>query len=297
MELLRISPSLYPKLAGYLKTENSRNANYSFANLVMWSDLYMPQFCFCGDRLISLYARGDEKLFSFPVGKGDIAPAFALMREYCRENGVEFKLGGVNEEQLAEISALFPDEFVFEEDRDSSDYIYLASELSDYPGRALHAKRNFCNRFESEHEWSFVPLSEALLPDCFKMLDKWTERSIDRLTPDIVCEHKAIERGFAGYSALSLEGGALFADSELIGWSVGEMISDDTFCVHFEKAYHDIDGAYPMLCREMARLAVKSHPEIHYVNREDDMGNPALRRSKLSYKPDHILTKYIVREK
>ena len=52
-----------------------------------------------------------------------------------------------------------------------------------------------------------------------------------------------------------------------------------------------------MLCREMARMVMAKHPDVRYVNREDDMGNPALRTSKLSYKPEEILIKYIVRSR
>ena len=89
----------------------------------------------------------------------------------------------------------------------------------------------------------------------------------------------------------------LIADGRLVGFTVGEVISSDTFCTHFEKTYTDIDGAYTMLCREMARMVMAKHPDVRYVNREDDMGNPALRTSKLSYKPEEILIKYIVRSR
>ena len=73
------------------------------------------------------------------------------------------------------------------------------------------------------------------------------------------------------------------------------MTSPDTFDVHFEKADIGLNGAYPMICRELTRHMMKTHEGLVYINREDDMGIESLRRSKLSYKPEMLLAKYLVR--
>ena len=59
-------------------------------------------------------------------------------------------------------------------------------------------------------------------------------------------EYAAIQRGFAAYDELGLEGGALYAGGRLVAFTVGEQISSDTFDVHFEKAFSEVNGAYPM---------------------------------------------------
>lgn len=65
-----------------------------------------------------------------------------------------------------------------------------------------------------------------------------------------------------------------------------------TYDVHFEKAYGELQGAYAMINREFARWVRARHPEIRYLNREDDMGVEGLRKAKQSYYPDLMVEKH-----
>ena len=76
---------------------------------------------------------------------------------------------------------------------------------------------------------------------------------------------------------------------------MGNRISRDTFDVNFEKSFADVQGAYPLVNREFARYIREQHPDIVYLNREDDMGLEGLRKAKESYHPV-FLEKYIARE-
>ena len=73
---------------------------------------------------------------------------------------------------------------------------------------------------------------------------------------------------------------------------MGEPLTDDTFVVHFEKARDDIDGSYGAINCEFARYLRQTHPEVRFLNREDDMGIEGLRKAKLSYQPHHLLEKH-----
>ena len=185
----------------------------------------------------------------------------------------------------------YPGLFEFSEDRDNFDYIYLAEKLATFAGKKLHGKRNFCNRFEKEHSWEFRRLTRELFPVCMEMLGFW-QREFDTPPDGLEDEHGAIIRALMRWDALNLEGGVLFADGQCVGFTVGEVISSDTFDVHFEKAYASIPGAYPMVCREFARQILADHPDIVYLNREDDMGHENLRSAKLEYRPEFLLRKY-----
>ena len=76
-----------------------------------------------------------------------------------------------------------------------------------------------------------------------------------------------------------------------MAFTMGSPISVDTFDVHFEKAYGEIQGAYTMINREFARWVRDRYPEVRYLNREDDMGLEGLRKAKESYYPDCMVEK------
>ena len=184
---------------------------------------------------------------------------------------------------------------MFTPDRDNFDYLYLAEKLSTMGGKKLHGKRNFCNRFEKSHSWEFRRLTRDLIPTCMEMLGKWQDEF--EVPPEgLDEEHGAIIRAFMRYDALGLEGGVLFAEGQAVGFTIGEVISSDTFDVHFEKAFASIPGAYPMVCREFTRQILSDHPNIVYLNREDDMGQANLREAKLEFAPEMLLAKYTALE-
>ena len=78
----------------------------------------------------------------------------------------------------------------------------------------------------------------------------------------------------------------------MVAFTMGDPLSSDTYDVHFEKAYGEMQGAYAIINREFARWIRTNHPDIRYLNREDDMGVPGLRKAKESYYPDLMVEKH-----
>ena len=275
--------------------ENSPSADYNFGNMYIWDKTYRQLICRFENRMMTRFDYDGETAFVFPIGSGPLAPAIDALRAFCAEKGIPFVMLGITEKHVGELDALYPGCFTFEKGADYADYVYSAEKLATYAGKALHGKKNHCNRFEAEHDWDFLPLTRELIPGCLDMLNVWSEENADRLDSSIVEEYDAIIRAFAAYEKLGLEGGVLRSSGEILGFSLGEMASPDTFNVHFEKAEIGINGAYPMVCRELTRMVMQNHPDLRYVNREDDMGLESLQKSKMSYKPEFLLEKYLAR--
>ena len=71
----------------------------------------------------------------------------------------------------------------------------------------------------------------------------------------------------------------LKSGGKTIGFSIGD-IKRDTLFIHIEKATREINGSYEAVAQGFASQMRLKHPELKYINREDDGGDEGLRRSK-----------------
>lgn len=76
----------------------------------------------------------------------------------------------------------------------------------------------------------------------------------------------------------------------MVAFTIGDPLNEDTYLVHFEKAYAEMQGAYPMINQQ---FVLHNCMQYKYVNREEDAGVEGLRRAKLSYNPVLLVEKYI----
>ena len=93
---------------------------------------------------------------------------------------------------------------------------------------------------------------------------------------------------------LELTGGVLRVNGEVVAFTLGEPVCEDTFVVHIEKAYAEVPGAYPMINQLFAKQVCDRY---RYMNREEDTGAEGLRKAKLSYYPVFMVEKGVVKEK
>lgn len=274
--------------------EGSSSADFNFGNIYLWDTSFHQLVGRLNDRIIVMPCYDDTPFFAWPVGTGELQPVMAELEAYAKEHGFPFTLRGVTQQHLPLLHELFPGRYTAEPERPLWDYLYSAEKLATLTGKKLHGKRNHINRFEAENDWSFHALSPADFDDCFRLLDEWNSENTDGDHGDIGAgdEYTAIRRAFDHYDALGMEGGILRVSGKPVAFTLGEPVCEHTFVVHFEKAYADINGAYPMVNREFVRLIRQRHPSVQWINREDDMGLDSLRQAKESYHPDAMVEKY-----
>ena len=81
-------------------------------------------------------------------------------------------------------------------------------------------------------------------------------------------------------------------DEKVVAFSLGEPLNPDTALIHLEKANPEFSGSYAVINQEFCQNAWS---DFTYTNREQDLGESGLRQSKLSYYPDHLSNKVILK--
>lgn len=268
----------------------------NFNNIYLWSRPYGQEIA-CWEGLLLVRLRGRlGHCYLVPMGEGDHAAAVEALRRDAHAQGETLTFVCVTRSQRERLDALFPGGFVYEEDRDGWDYVYDIHRLADLSGKKFHGKRNHIHRFDEAYpDWMAEPITAENAGECAALERKWADEKGggEGLSEESI----ALLEGLYLREGLGMEGLLIRAGGKVVAFSLGSLTTPDCFDTHFEKAEADIQGAYPVINREMARMVRERHPEVKWINREDDLGIEGLRKAKLSYYPDLLLEKFSARER
>ncbi|MDE7159563.1 MAG: phosphatidylglycerol lysyltransferase domain-containing protein [Muribaculaceae bacterium] len=278
-----------------LEKEAGRTTDFSYGGLLMWVDYFKYEYAIVNDTLfIKGLVENDvtTPAFSLPVGGMPLADSVAMVRDYCRREGIVCEFSAVPEYAMPQMRALGP---VREEElTDWADYLYEAAPLATLSGKKMAKKRNHVNKFLATNpDWELVELTPANVSEAREFMDVFDlegdatpmaveERKLTRMLIDRVAEGDRY-----------LRGALLKTAGKVCAFTIGD-IKGDTLFVHVEKATRAVDGSYEMINKAFAEAVCGKHPEVKYINREDDAGDEGLRKAKESYKPVEMLRKYNV---
>ena len=276
-----------------LAEESLPLCNYSFPVLFCWQDAYHFKIAREGDRLLIRLRSTLGHTYLWPVGRGDPVPALKAIRRDAEAHGEPLRLIGLTLYHRNWLEDRYGTRFAFAETRDGFDYLYRIDRLADLPGKKLHAKRNHIHRLDDACPgWTWSPMTAEDIPACLKMNEAWHRAALARESAqDIVSleqEHRAMTLALTHWHKLGLEGVVLCWEGNILAFTLGAPLTETIYDVHFERARGDIQGTYAAVNRSFARYVRENHPNIQYLDREDDMGLPGLRKAKLSYCPDHL---------
>lgn len=281
-----------------LKGNVFRACDFSFTNLISWNPKFKTKFHIVDNTLFLRFIDSNEQYYyMMPIGPMDIKKAINLMKEDAKENNIPFQMKAISKNMWNIIDSVLPNEFEYIADRDNYEYIYLSEKLINLSGKKLQSKRNHINRFKNDNpNWEYVSVNTPeLLEECRTMLNEWenikeNQQDKDSLKYDSLATRFMIDN----FNVLNLKAGAIKIDNKMIAFTIGEKLTEDSFVVHVEKAFANINGAYTIINQQFIKNEAADYT---YINREEDMGLESLRKAKNSYYPDILLEEGIVKPK
>lgn len=268
------------------KSYGAPSLEYSFTTVFLWAEILNTEIA---EHKSALIVRYGKNFYLFPAGNNDEDIKSAI-EEILNESSGEVRFGGVGEREKEFLELYFPGRFAFEENRNMGDYIYTTEQLSSLKGRKLSSKRNHINKFlENNPDWVYEKIDSHNIDEVSKMHDEWEKIADAENVKGLLDEGKVVKKAIRYFYELGLCGGLLRSGGRVIAFSMGDELNPDTFLVHIEKAFYDIQGAYPMINKQFVLANCMNYK---YVNREEDTGDEGLRKAKLSYYPCEIIKKY-----
>ncbi|MRR56922.1 MAG: DUF2156 domain-containing protein [Deltaproteobacteria bacterium] len=259
-----------------------RVSELTFASLYLFRRAHDYRLTRCGDSLVALGRGYDgQEYFLPPLERNTPAVletlfAKGLVLYGCDERFVESCLKDLEDIELVE-------------DRNSFDYLYLRKYLAELPGNRYHRKKNRVNYFTARHSYRVESYSGKYLEGALQLLEDWrrvrSEIDSSSLDPEVEASAEGLEKA----ERLGLEGVVVLVDDRVRAFALGERLNSDTSVCHFEKADPFLEGLYQLVDREFNS---RCFTDCILVNREQDLGEPNLRQSKLSYQPVELVKKF-----
>lgn len=282
----------------YLPLSHSNTCDFTVGGIFMWIEYFDYRYCIQDDTLFILGRLEDDRreiAFSLPLGALPLSRSVGMIEEYCRAHGLTPNMSAVPEDALPALQEAFPTSRV-EELVDWGDYLYDSRSLATLTGHRYNKKRNRVNKFAREYPGYEY---RRLMPDDLPAVRSFFEERYCRQTD--FSEMARYENGavlqvldhYAALMAWGFSGGYIVVDGNIVAFTIGEVLGN-TLYVHIEKALYDYAGSYETINYRYAADCCSEHPEVLYINREDDAGDAGLREVKMSYNPLRVLKKYDV---
>ncbi len=276
---------LHPRLRAYAPV----TSELTFTNLFIWRGGQRYRWSLLDEHLLILAVPGGDHSLAHalpPVGPAGRLSVIVRLLDWMAETGLRPLIHRADPRLAAELA---DSELVVSPIREHFDYLYRRRDLAELDGAAYETKRNHINALLRRVEPRYKPLGPEHLMPAKRLSDEWCRMRRCKDELDLVNEWEAIRELLNHYDELDLSGAVIFLDDRLKAFTVGERLNDNTAVIHIEKGDPEERGVYPLINRLFCRNALSAY---EYVNREQDLGLPGLRRAKQSYRPVELVEKF-----
>ena len=278
----------------YFERCNWRLSDYSAAFKLMWQKHFSLEFAYVEGCVVFNESYQGRTYFHYPMEleEGQSERAVDAVESYCRERNIRVHYTCVPREKMPRMIDRYGMEMRITNHRRWRDYLYNADDFKFYFGKKFSGQRNHVNKFKKLYpQYKFVTLTGDDCAAICNFLKRFEVRQLSKGTVMAREEMEGVYELLPHIDEFKLLVGALEVEGEIIALSIGERCGEQLI-IHVEKALTQFEGAYPTIAQEFARhLAGEG---IIYINREDDSGDPGLRKSKLQYNPVRLVDKFDV---
>lgn len=283
-----------PIIDSFFQAKRYEQSSCTFTTLYMWQRCYQIVWdviddCLC---LQVTYGGSTYLLPPFAPDKERFSSALDKLEQHYNTLGLPFFMKSATPDLVEWFEAVRPGYFEFKADRDNFDYVYETRALIELQGRKYHIKKNHMNNFKKTYsQYEYRPIDSTLTEACIEFAVEWCRQRDSDPDPSLICERDAIIEVMQNWEYLNVTGGVIMIGGKVEAFAFGEMINEDTAVIHVEKGDPGIRGIYQAINQEFCQHAWN---EVPFVNREEDMGIPGIRKAKESYYPIKMIEKYDV---
>jgi len=299
----RLSREDYPLLKGFFECQPYRISSYSLPSLIVWSSDCHGSYYSIVDGMVIIQSETqgcrDKRPLIMPIVPSGL-PAPALLMEILRQTGIR-EICYVPGDYVESVGrSALEASFTIVEQKEYEDYIYLTKDLAELRGNRYAKKRNLLHQFAREYgsrnRVETGRITASVVPECLDFLEKWCKQRECEVGQEenTACEKAAVIGSLNSIEELDWRGLWVRVDGEMSAFAVMSHLTSEMGTLNFEKAYPHIKGLYQFLDNECARELFDGYA---YINKESDMGLPALAASKRSYHPVEMLKSYSLRIK
>lgn len=273
-------------------------SDYNFVSLWSYNTKESIEISLLNDNLIVKFVDyfGIEHFYSF-IGNKKVKKTIDTLLSHSKANNIGPELILIPETNLLS-NARLSDNFVVEEDQDNFDYILSAGAISKLSGNKFGPKRNFVNRFIKNYPEATVKtcdINNVKFQQQIEDLFLTWEKEANKNRPETENELTAIQRLLKSASFFDLICVGIFIKNKLIAFSINEVAHNNYAVIHFEKADTAYIGVSQYLKQQTAMCLEKLG--CTYINYEQDLGIPGLRKAKKSWQPIQYLKKFKIYKK
>ena len=277
------------KLEVFFKNTEELTCEISFINLLIWQPLYNNYYCIEDDTLYLKTCSKSNESYSVPFGNVNKG-----LEKIIKSKNNFPNIWAQEGERFQTFKKLYGEYYDFHEIRNEFDYIYNTSDLINLSGKKYHSKRNHISTFSKQFNWRYENVTRDNIERVKECAQIWHQEHSNDTDAGLTSEMHGIDFMLNNIDVLDVTGGAIIVDDKVVAFTLGSPINEKIYDIHIEKAISGYETAYTVINREFAAHNLSNY---RYINRENDLGIDGLRKSKLSYKPEIILPKYLCTKK